>query len=119
MLVVWMCIQKFPAVLCSSVSASSRISHTTLQFVRYISLLEQIELLGEGNQQAVTEVVKLLTNLCNSPELQDPVVKVKLTPLVVDAMCGLRSESVSGYSRKVVEFVAVAMDMYAVLPVSL
>lgn len=102
------------------VSAPSQLSHTTLQFIRYISLLEQIELLGDGdqNQQALTEIVKILTNLCSSPELQDPSVKVKLTPLVVDAMCGINSMAASVYSKKVVDFIAEAMDIYTVLPVS-
>lgn len=73
---------------------------------------------GSLNEQALTEVVKLLTNLCNSPELQDPAVKVKLTPLVVDAMCGLSGEMANDYSTRVMDFISEAMEMYAVLPVS-
>ena len=69
------------------------------------------------SQDSLTEVVKLLSNLSNSPELQDPSLQMKLTPLLVDAMSGLTSETVGEYSDRVVDFVTEAMEVYAVLPV--
>ena len=106
-------------MLCSGVSAPAQLSHATLQFLRYVSLLEHIQQLREGHlsQDSLTEVVKLLSNLSNSPELQDPSLQMKLTPLLVDAMSGLSSDTVGEYSDRVVDFVTEAMEVYAVLPV--
>lgn len=92
-----------------------------MQFVRYVSLLEHIQQLKEGelNQESLMEIVKLLSNLCNSPELQDPSLQVKLTPLLVDAMSGLTSNNmVHEYTKKVMDFVTEAMEVYTVVPVS-
>jgi hypothetical protein len=74
---------------------------------------------GRLSRESLTEVIQLLSNLCNSPELQDPSIQLKLTPLVVDAMSGLTSGMVDDYSKKVVNFVTEAMEVYCTLPVSL
>ncbi len=109
----------FSAVLCSTVSPPTTLSHTTLQFTRYVSLLEQVQRLKEGNltEQAVTEVVELLSNLCKAPELQDPSVAGKLTSLLVDTMSGLSRNAMEDYSKRVLDFVTEAMEWYTRLPV--
>lgn len=106
-----------PPVLCSTMQP---VSHTTLQFTRYISLLERIQKLKEGglDQKTLTEVAELISNLSKSPELNDPSVNAKLSSLMRAAMAGLSADTMNDYSCQVLDFVRTAMEWYPLLPVS-
>ena len=109
------------SVLCATVLPPTSLSHTTLQFIRYVSLLEQVQKVREGqlSSQALTEVLKLLSNLCKSPELKEPSVKQKLASLVRVTVSGLKTGALEDYSKMVLDFVTTAMEWYQVKPVSL
>lgn len=98
----------------------TNLSHCTLQFMRYISLLEQVCELREGqdNQSTLDNILKLLTNLALSSELREEVVTEKLVTVLERTQSGLAPGSVENYGTKVSEFVRAAMEQYTVVPVS-
>lgn len=108
------------AVLCSTLDQPSKISYSSLQFVRYVSLLEKVQKIrmGKLSEHTLTDIYKMLVNFSKSPELSNTVIADKLTSLRNDMHSGLTGRVMAEFCTKVCDFVRLAMEWYATLPVS-
>ncbi len=107
-------------MLCSTVDQPSRISYSSLQFIRYVSLLEKTQKLRAGrlSEHALTDIYKIIVNFSRSPELSKGLVADKLTSLLTVMQSGLSGNRIDDFCKKVYSFVQTAMEWYAILPVS-
>ena len=107
-------------MLCSTIDQPSKVSYSSFQFIRYVALLEKVQLLKAGNlnEHTLTDVCKIIINLSKSPELRNGVVSDRLTSLLTDMQSGITRSVVDDFCRKVHDFVQLAMEWYAILPVS-
>ena len=107
-------------MLCSTLNQPSKISYTSLQFIRYVSLLEKVQKLSTGrlNEHTLMDIYKMLVNFSRAPELSNVAVADKLTSLLSDMHSGLTGRVMADFCKKVFDFVQAAMEWYAVLPVS-
>ena len=105
-------------VLCSMVP-SSQLSHTTLQFVRYSTLLYNVKRLkdGELNEHILKNILAILVSITEAPELRMEFLQSSLGSLLMDTNTGLTREGVEKYWKKLVAFVETVLQYYSISPV--
>lgn len=104
-------------VICSMVP-STQLSHTTLQFVRYATLLYNAKKLkdGELDEHILDSILIILVNITKAPELRLESLQDALGSLVMDTKSGLTQDGVDKYWKNLVAFVETILQCYSISP---
>ena len=107
-------------MLCSTIHEPDKISYSSLQFIRYVSLLEKVQTLKADNINTTTlaEIYMIIVSFAESPELKTSSVSGQLATLQTTMLDGLLVDEVEKFVKEIHEFVDSAMEWYTVLPVS-
>ncbi len=106
-------------VLCSLVP-STQLSHTTLQFIRYSTLLHNVKKLKDGHtsDHILRSIFSVLAAITEAPELRMEFLQSSLGSLLVDTNARLIRGGVDKYWRKLVSFIETVLQYYGIAPVS-
>lgn len=98
---------------------STQLSHTTLQFVRYSTLLYNVKRLkdGELNEHILKNILAILITITEAPELRMEFLQSSLGSLLMDTNAGLSKGGVEKYWKKLVSFVETVLQYYSLSPV--